>query len=71
VAALSSPATALAGEISAASAAGLTGQVARSPASGSLMMPEKKPVAAPLGRPGRTQTVGSRTARPRRKPLRV
>ena len=70
-AAPSSATIALAGEASATSVPGSTGQVARSPASGSLMMPERKPEAAPLGRPGRTLTVISRTARPSRKPLRV
>ncbi len=42
-----------------------TGQAARTPASGSRIMPLKKPEAAPLGWPGRTLTVISRTLRPR------
>ena len=71
VAAQSSPPMAFAGEASATSVPGPTGQTARWPASGSRMMPEKKPEAAALGRPGRTQTVISRMARPRTNPLRV
>jgi len=35
-------------------------RIASWPASGSRMMPEKKPEAALLGLPGRTQMVGSR-----------
>ena len=60
-----------AGEASATSVAGPTGQAARWPASGSRMMPDMKPEAAALGRPGRTLTVISRMLRPRRNPLRV
>jgi len=71
VAAHSSPPTALAGELSAASTPGPTGQIARWPASGSLMMPDRNPDAAALGRPGRTLTVIRRRARPSRNPLRV
>jgi hypothetical protein len=71
VAAQSSPSMARGGDMSATSVAASTGQTARWPASGSRMMPERKPDAAALGRPGRTQTVISRTARPRRKPFRV
>lgn len=71
VAARISPLTALAGDASATSVAGSTGQTARSPASGSRMMPDMKPDAAAFGLPGRTLTVTSRSARPRRKPLRV
>src|SRR6516164_244443 len=58
--------TALAGEATATRVSGGTGQVARWPASGSLMMPETQPDAARFGRPGRTVTVISRRARPRR-----
>ena len=71
VAAHSSAPMALAGEARATSVPGSTGQTARWPASGSRMMPDRKPEAAALGRPGRTLTVISRTARPVRKPLRV
>ena len=71
VAAQSSPSMARAGEMSATSVAAPTGQAARWPASGSRMMPDRKPDAAALGRPGRTLTVIRRTARPRRNPLRV
>ena len=42
----------------------LTGRMASSPARGSRMMPLKKELAAPLGRPGRTVTVTRRAARP-------
>jgi len=35
------------------------------------MMPDKKPEAAALGRPGRTLTVINRTARPSRNPFLV
>ena len=59
-----------AGEASATAVCGPTGQTARWPASGSRMMLERKPEAAAFGRPGRTQTVISRTVRPRRNPLR-
>ena len=59
------------GEARATSVSGSTGQTARWPASGSRMMPEKNPDAAALGRPGRTLTVASLMARPRRNPLRV
>ena len=71
VAAHSNAAMALAGEASATSVPGSTGQIARWPASGSLMMPDAKPDAAALGRPGRTLTVASRTARPFRNPFLV
>src|SRR5215204_2408036 len=47
-----------------------TGSTASSPASGSRMMPEKKPEAALLGLPGRTQIVGSRMPMPSKKPRR-
>ncbi len=60
-----------AGEASATTVSGSTGQAARWPASGSRMMPDMKPDAAALGRPGRTLTVMSRMLRPRRNPLRV
>ena len=66
-----SAATARLGEHSATSVCASTGQTARWPASGSRMMPDRNPDAAPFGRPGRTHTVISRTARPRRNPLRV
>ena len=71
VAAHSSAATALAGEASATSVLGSTGHTARWPASGSLIMPDRKPDAAALGRPGRTLTVIRRRARPSMNPLRV
>ena len=48
-----------------------TGSTASTPLSGSRMMPEAKPEAAPLGVPGRTVAVGTRTLRPSMKPLRV
>ena len=48
-----------------------TGSTASAPASGSRMMLEKKPDAALLGLPGRTQMVGRRMLSPSRKPLRV
>ena len=47
-----------------------TGSTASSPASGSRMMSEKKPEAALLGLPGRTQIVGSRMPMPSKKPRR-
>jgi len=65
------PAMALAGEASATSVPGSTGQVARCPASGSRMMPDMKPDAAALGRPGRTLIDTRRSARPRRNPFLV
>src|SRR5579872_2352915 len=71
VAAHNRPPMALAGDASTTSVPGSTGHVARRPASGSRMMPDRKPEAAALGRPGRTLIVISRIARPRRKPLRV
>ena len=52
MAAHSSPPMARAGEASATSVCGPTGQIARWPASGSRMMPDRKPDAAALGRPG-------------------
>ena len=48
-----------------------TGSTASSPASGSRMMLEKKPDAALLGLPGRTQMVGRRMLMPSTKPLRL
>ncbi len=39
--------------------------------SGSRMMPEKKPEAAALGKPGRTQIVGKRRDSPSMNPLRA
>src|SRR5580658_155712 len=71
VAAHSRAPTALAGEARATTVPGSTGQTARWPATGSRTMPDRKPEAAALGRPGRTLTVIRRTARPFRKPLRV
>ena len=50
---------------------GDTGQTASRPDSGSRMIEEAKVEAARLGRPGRTTTVGRRTARPSTKPLRL
>ena len=47
-----------------------TGSTASWPASGSRMMPEKKPEAALLGLPGRTQIVGRRMPMPSKKPRR-
>ena len=47
-----------------------TGSTASWPASGSRRMPEKKPEAARLGRPGRMQMVGRRRPMPSRKPRR-
>ena len=44
-----------------------TGSTAGRPRSGSRMMPEKKPEAAALGLPGRTQIVGNRTDTPSRR----
>ena len=48
-----------------------TGSTASWPASGSRMMLEKKPEAAMLGLPGRTQMVGSLMPMPSMKPRRV
>src|SRR3954469_25934488 len=48
-----------------------TGSTASSPLSGSRMMLEKKPEAALLGLPGRTQIVGSRMPTPSKKPRRL
>ena len=59
------------GEDSAIGVSGGTGQAARSPASGSRMIPDMKLDAAAFGLPGRTDTVISRTERPRTNPLRV
>ncbi len=59
------------GEDSATGVSGDTGQGARSPASGSRMIPDMKLDAAAFGLPGRTDTVISRTERPRTNPLRV
>ncbi len=50
---------------------GDTGQTASRPASGSRIIEEAKVEAARLGRPGRTTTVGNRTARPSTNPLRL
>src|SRR5215469_10002 len=59
------------GEDSATGVSGGTGQAARWPASGSRMIPDMKLDAAAFGLPGRTDTVISRTERPRANPLRV
>jgi hypothetical protein len=48
-----------------------TGSTACSPASGSRMIEEKKPDAALLGRPGRTETVGNLIPTPSTKPRRL
>ena len=48
-----------------------TGSAAACPASGSRMIEEKKPDAALLGLPGRTQMVGNRRPTPSRKSRRV
>ncbi len=50
---------------------GETGHTASRPASGSRMIEEAKVEAARLGRPGRTTTVGRRSARPSQNPLRL
>ena len=47
-----------------------TGRIAGWPASGSRMMPEKNPLAAALGLPGRTTMVGSRIDTPSISPRR-
>jgi hypothetical protein len=65
------PSMVRAGEARATAVSRGTGQAARWPASGSRIMPLKKLEAAPLGLPGRTLTVISRTLRPRMKPLRA
>jgi hypothetical protein len=65
------PSMVRAGDAMATGVASGTGQAAGRPASGSRIMPLKNPEAAPLGLPGRTLTVMSRTLRPRTKPLRV
>src|SRR5215469_15286366 len=70
-AARSSPSIARAGELSATAVSGGTGAFADRPASGSLMMPDRNPDAAALGRPGRTLTVIKRTDRPWMNPLRA
>ena len=48
-----------------------TGHTASTPDSGSRMMPLANDDAALFGLPGRTVTVGRRSERPSRKPLRV
>jgi len=48
-----------------------TGSTASMPFSGSRMMLEKKPDAALLGVPGRTQIVGKRMLSPSKKPRRL
>ena len=48
----------------------VTGRIACCPTSGSRMIPEKKPEAARLGLPGRTQIVGRRRPMPRTMPRR-
>jgi hypothetical protein len=58
------------GDDSATGVSGSTGHRARSPA-GFAMIPDRKPDAAALGRPGRTDTVMSRTDRPRTNPCGV
>ena len=50
---------------------GDTGQTASWPLNGSRIIEEAKVEAARFGRPGRTTTVGSRSARPSTKPLRL
>ena len=50
---------------------GVTGQTTSMPVRGSRTTELAQVEAALLGRPVRTQIVGSRTAVPRRKPLRV
>ena len=50
---------------------GETGQIASRPDSGSRTIDEAKVDAARLGSPGRTTTVGRRTARPSMNPLRL
>ena len=70
-AARSRPSMVRAGDDSATGVSGSTGHTERCPARGSRSMPLRKLDAAPLGRPGRTLTVISRTVRPRTKPLRV
>ena len=62
--ACSNEATTCRGDASHSSVSASTGQIAASPASGSRMMPDAKLDAAPFGLPGRTDTVGMRTARP-------
>ena len=69
-AALISPSMVRAGEESATAVSGGTGHEARMPARGSRIMPLKKLEAAPLGFPGLTLTVISRTFRAQMKPLR-
>src|SRR5580693_2353197 len=59
------------GEDSATGVSAGTGQVARTPARGSRTIPDMKLDAAALGLPGRTDTVISRTERPRTKPRRL
>ena len=50
---------------------GVTGQTTSTPVSGSRTTEEAQVEAALLGRPVRTQIVGSRTEVPRKNPLRV
>jgi hypothetical protein len=59
------------GDANAMTVSGATGHTASCPESGSRMIEEAKVEAARLGRPGRTTTVGRRSARPSTKPLRL
>ena len=59
------------GEASAMTVSGETGQTASRPDSGSRIIEEAKVEVARFGRPGRTTTVGRRTARPSTNLLRL
>ena len=59
------------GEANAITVSGDTGQTASCPANGSRIIDDAKVEAARLGRPGRTTTVGRRSARPSTNPLRL
>src|SRR5262249_52387747 len=65
------PSTTRRGEANAITVSGDTGQTAARPDRGSRMIDEAKVEAARFGRPGRTTTVGRRTARPSTNPLRL
>ena len=59
------------GEASAITVSGETGQTAVRPDKGSRMIDDAKVDAARFGLPGRTTTVGRRSARPSTNPLRL
>ncbi len=70
VAACSTNPTAARGEAIVCTTSLGTGSTAGSPTKGSRTIPEKNPLAARLGLPGRTQIVGNRSDTPSRNPRR-